>query len=235
MLHRSNLFQQISLSVQSANQFSSFFSDKINTLRWNLPLINVNLYSVPNKLPPKFSLFKQATFDEIKQLILSSPKSTCQSDPIPSNLLPHCFDNIVLIITRIVNLSLNYGSFPKVFKSAFVKPLFKKSNLDSNDLKNYRPILNLLFLSKFTEHIIANRLLSHLSSHNLMPNFQFAYWKFHFCETALLCVQNDIFVSLDACSTALPLPDLSAAFDTIDHCIFLNRLKNWFGVFMYCP
>ena len=125
------------------------------------------------------SSFKPVSFDEIKQLTLSSPKSTCQSDPKPSNFLPHCIDKIVPIITHIVNLSLNTGSFPKKFKSAFVTPLIKKSNLDSNDLKNYRPISNLLFLSKLTEHVIADRFWSHLSSHNLMSNFQSTYHKFH--------------------------------------------------------
>ena len=55
--------------------------------------------------------------------------------------------------------------------------------------------------------------------------------KYHFCETAHLRVQNDIFVSLDAGrSTALLPLDLSTAFDTIDHSILINRLKNWFVV-----
>ena len=50
-----------------------------------------------------------------------------------------------------------------------------------------------------------------------MSKFQSAYRRFHSCETALLGVQNHIFISLNAgCSTALLLLDLSAAFDTID-------------------
>ena len=103
--------------------------------------------------------------------------------------------------------------------------------INTNDLKNYRPISNLSFLSKFTERIITDRLLSHLFSHNLMSNFQSAYRKFHYCETALLHVRNDSFISLDAShSTALLLLELSAAFETIDHRILLNRLKHWFGV-----
>ena len=68
-----------------------------------------------------------------------------------------------------------------------------------------------------------------------MPNCQSIYRKFHSCETALLHVQNDIFVSLDAGrSTALLLLDLSAAFDTTDHSILINRLKNCLGVSSTC-
>ena len=101
--HRSNPSQQITPVIHSSDQFSSFCSDKIKTLRLNLPLININPFSVPDKLPPIFSSFKPAFFDEIKLLILSVPKFTCHSDPIPSNLLPHCIDSIVPIVTRNVN------------------------------------------------------------------------------------------------------------------------------------
>ena len=162
---------------------------------------------------------------------MSSPKSTCSSDFVPSNLLPLCIDATAPVITRIVNLSLSSGKFPKEFKYAAVKPLLKKPTLDSTDLKNYRPISNLSFLSKLVERIIANRLLTHLSSHDLLAKFQSAYRKFHSSETALVYVQNDILVALEAGhSTALLLLDLSAAFDTIDYNILIHRLKCWFGI-----
>ena len=171
VLHRSNPSQQIPLSIHSADQFSSFFSDKIKTIRLNLPLININPFSVPNKSPPIFSLFKPVSFDEIKLLILSISKSTCQLDPIPSYFLPYCIDSIVLIVTRIVNLSLNTCTFPNEFKSAFVKPLLKRLNLNLNDLKNYRPTSNLSFPSKLTERVIVDRLLPQLSAQKLKLKF----------------------------------------------------------------
>ena len=158
-------------------------------------------------------------------------KSTCLLDPVPSNLQRHCIDSIAPIITRIVNLSLSSNVFSKQLKSALVKPFLKKSNLDPNDLKNYRPISNLYFLSKLIERVIAVRLSSHLSSHNVMSKLQSAYRKFHFSEKALLYVQNDILASFDAGHfTALLLLDLSAAFDTIDHSILTHRLQPWFGI-----
>ena len=47
----------------------------------------------------------------------------------------------------------------------------------------------------------------------------------HSVETAIVCIQDDVLRSLDARKhVALVLLDLSAAFDTIDHCILLDEL-----------
>ena len=55
--------------------------------------------------------------------------------------------------------------------------------------------------------------------------------KHHSCETALLCVENDILKSIDnkQCFILLLL-DLLAAFDTVDHKILLHRLRSRFGI-----
>ena len=66
---------------------------------------------------------------------------------------------------------------------------------------------------------------------NISNPFQSAYRKLHSTETALLRIQNDILAAMDKGRvTALTLLDLSAAFDTIDHVILLDRLQNWFGI-----
>ena len=90
-----------------------------------------------------------------------------------------------------------------------------------NDIKNYRPISYLSFLSKLIERVNANQLQLHLSSNGLMSEYQSAYRKFHSSETALLRVQNDLLVSLDSGHSIALLLDLCAAFDTIDHNILL--------------
>ena len=59
-----------------------------------------------------------------------------------------------------------------------------------------------------------------------MDPLQSAYKKGHSTETALLKVQNDILIDIDNKHVAmLVMLDLSAAFDTIDHRVLLNRLK----------
>ena len=58
-------------------------------------------------------------------------------------------------ITRIVNLSLSEGVFPHQFRHSIVTPLIKKPSLPRNDLKNYRPVSGLNFISKVIERVVA--------------------------------------------------------------------------------
>jgi len=50
--------------------------------------------------------------------------------------------------------------------------------LDLSDLKNYRPVSNLPFLSKLLERVVQARLLVHLNGYNLLPCWQSAYCRF---------------------------------------------------------
>ena len=59
---------------------------------------------------------------------------------------------------------------------------------------------------------------------------QSAYRKYHSTETALIRIVNDIQRALDdQCESILVLLDLSAAFDTMDHAIYLERLRFCYG------
>jgi hypothetical protein len=230
ILHRSTSLPMPSLP-QLAERFSQFFSSKISRLRSALPLSNIDPFSIPNVPPTSFCQFSPITIDETRKLILASPPTNSPGDPIPTSLLISCIDAICPIITDIVNLSLKSGSFPSACKIASVTPLLKKTNLEPDDLKNYRPISNLSFLSKVIERVVSAQLTSHLTTNNLFNSNQSAYRKFHSTETALLSVQNDLLISMDnGLSSALLLLDLSAAFDTVDHSILLHRLENWFGI-----
>ena len=73
--------------------------------------------------------------------------------------------------------------------------------------------------------------MEHLSQNNLLNPFQSAYTKFHSTETTLLYIHDCIIRAISQQQvTGLCLLDLSAAFDTIDHSILLERLTSWFGI-----
>ena len=140
-------------------------------------------------------------------------------------------DILIKPITTIINLSLESGTFPLSFKEAHVTPLLNKSHPPVNNLKNYRPVSNLSFISKIIKKVVSNRLQAHINSNKLNKPMQSAYRKFHSTGTALLRVHNDISVYLDKGHvTALTLLDLFAAFDTIDHNTLTNGLAEWYGV-----
>ena len=120
---------------------------------------------------------------------------------------------------------------PSELKKAIVKPLIKKSSLDKENLKNFRPVSNLPFIGKIIEKIAVTQLDKHLTDYNLHEPLQSAYQANHSTETALLKVTNDILLALDNRKCAyLVLLDLSAAFDTIDHQVFLARLEQENGI-----
>ena len=163
--------------------------------------------------------------------ISNSPNTSCDLDPIPTTLLKKCNQAILPTITNIINLSLSTGVFPDQFKSCSLHPLLKKSNLDKENLSNYRPISHLSYISKLTERLVKNRLTEYLTKNSLLNPFQSAYTKFQSTETTLLSLHYFIIRAMSKQQvTGLCLLDLSAAFDTIDHSILLHRLKSWFGI-----
>ena len=203
-------------------------------LTLNIPSINyaLNIYLLflKTNVPVHLTEFALPDADEIRSIVMRSPSKSCSLDPLPTVLLKECIDVLLPIIMSIINSSLASGSVPSVFKSALVTPCIKKLKLDSNILNNYRPISNLRFLSKVLERAVLPQLLSYLHENKLYPEFQSAYRPCHSTETALLRVQNDLLRILDEGNEAfLILLDFSAAFDTIDHGLLLQRLEKRFG------
>jgi len=152
-------------------------------------------------------------------------------DFIPTSLIKDLHFAFSDIIARLANLSFTGGVFPDSYKSAVVTPIFKKPNLDRDDPANYLPISNLNNISKFLERLFLTRFQSHVCASDNFSSVQSAYRCHYSTETGLLHTMDSVFRSSDQGQPSLLVSFYtSAAFDTIDHSILLNRLQVGFGV-----
>ena len=210
-----------------ANDIGKFFVQKIERIRTKLDTATTT-DSSPSFEPPhsnsaQLASFKILSQKDVKSLIGKSSKKTCHLDPMPTPLVIECLDAPLPVIFRMINLSLQCGTFPDDWKLADVKPRLKKTGAQAL-FSNLRPISNLSFASKLTERAVFAQTHDHLITNKLYPKAQSAYCEFHSTETALLRVKNDILLNMNQQRvTLLILLYLSAAFDTVDHTILLNR------------
>ena len=220
--------------VDLANQFAHYFMSKIETIRTNMSSSATesdfpSLQYSRDKL--SWQTFTNVSEADVREIIAKSPCPSSLLDPLPSWLVKQQLDVLLPTITAIVNRSLAEGFVPESLKSAIVMPLLKKSNLDHNILKNYRPVSNLTFISKVLERVVAKQFNEHMTQNDLHEPLQSAYKRYHSTETALLKVHDDIMWAMERKGvTILLLLDLSSAFDTIDHKVLITRLHNILGV-----
>jgi len=213
-----------------ADNFANFFESKVNNLRRSLPT-DVTPPKISEKCRHSFSEFAKVSEDDVQKIIKSATITSCSLDPLPAELMKTCLPELLPTIIKIINASLTTGVVPSSLKHAVIRPLLKKAGLDNEVFSNYRPISNLPFLGKIIERVAVSQLQSYLSTNKLHSRMQSAYRKYHSTETAILRVQNDILCGLDQQQEAiLVLLDFSAAFDTIEHGVLLDRLSERYGI-----
>ena len=214
-----------------ANDFVEYFDTKIRNITASFPEAVGGDTPGVRDAGSMLRTFSHITEDDIRKLVMSGNSKCCQLDPIPTKLLKDCIDCILPIITRIVNQSITSSIMPLSLKSATVTPLIKKPTLDPDDKKNYRPVSNLAYISKLIEKAVVAQLQTHMKDNDLHPTHQSAYRKNHSTETALLRITNDILREMDCnkCSLIVML-DQSAAFDTVNLDVLINRLECTYGI-----
>jgi len=120
-----------------------------------------SVYNLKIKQCPNSIFIYPVTEEEMISLTKSlKVKPTAGDDDIPENLVKQCMQLIKGPLAHIYNLSLNSGVFPGIWKTAKVKPLYKKG--DKYDMKSYGQISIIPVFAKLLGRLMYNRIISFL-------------------------------------------------------------------------
>ena len=218
--------------VELANEFNEFYIKKIEKLRNSIPQADVNDTPIQGTKfeGEKLDVFAPTTIEELKEIINESGEKTSSEDPLPQAILRDVQGEILPLLMKLVNVSLAEGSIESI-QSSVIDPLLKKLGLDPEGRKNYRPVNNLVFLSKLIERVVKRRIDSHMEINTLFNKRGFGYKAYHSTETMMTGVVNEVLTGFDENKcTVMVFLDLSAAFDTIDIDKLINILSEEIGL-----
>ena len=151
------------------------------------------------KLLSKLNPHKASGPDKIKPIILKT---------LSTELSP--------ILEVLFQKSLEEGSLPSQWKSAYVSPIFKKG--EKSNPENYRPISLTCVLCKVLEHVVSSSIVKHFTNHNILYDLQHGFREKRSCVTQLVMLVNDLVTSIyNKEQVDLILLDFSKAFDKVSH------------------
>ena len=147
---------------------------------------------------------------------------------MPESLLKQGIQLIIRPLTHICNVSLRSGVFPDEWKSAKVKPLYKKG--DRYDIQNYRPIPIISVFAKLLERLMFNRLIHFLYENKNLTEAPNGFRKGKCLETA---VQLFVEIIQEASGKRINsigiFIDLTKALfsDTLNYIVLLEKLSSY--------
>ena len=97
-----------------ANHFASFFDDKKTRLRRELDStqpteLSVDVKDSCNSSLPKFSAVSE---DDVREVLKTSASKSSDLDPLPAKLFKQCQEELLPVITEVINKSLESGVVP---------------------------------------------------------------------------------------------------------------------------
>ena len=110
-------------------------------------------------------------------------------------ILNCCLSSIAPTLTIIINASLTSGTFPLIWKTAEVTPIFKQG--DHEKPENNRLISLLPILSKVCERIALNQFVPYLESNKRLSSKQSGNKQFHSTETSLVRTTDAVLEAID--------------------------------------
>ena len=164
--------------------------------------------------------------EEVERAIVVSKSSTATGpDGLTAIHLKHLGLRDLTYLTGLFNFSVNNAEIPVIWKRAVIIPILKPGKSADQGL-SYRPISLLSPIVKILERLIKPDVVAALPKHK----DQHAYTPLHSTVTALLPIATQIAIGFNdnkpARRTAVAALDISKAFDSVDHTLFIEEICN---------
>jgi hypothetical protein len=212
--------------LKIATEFNSFFTRVGKQISNSIPPVSKapEDYINYNRNIPNLNL-GNTTPEHIKKVISKfQPKTSCDVQGQSTKMIKFISNEISRPLSHVFNLSLSQGVFPEKLKKCRVIPVYKSG--DQLDVDNYRLISLLSSISKILEKIVADKLIYHLLSNDLLYNHQYGFLPKKSTEQNLLHIVNYITNALnDGMFCVGVFLDLRKAFDVCSLEILLKKLK----------
>jgi hypothetical protein len=209
-----------------ADHFNSFFTSIGKKISNNVQNVTVQPEDYINygRDIPEMALGNTTPEHILKIISKFKQKPSCDIHGVSTKMIKFIGPVIAKPLAHIFNLSLMSGTFPEMLKQCRVIPIFKSgSHLECD---NYRPISLLSSISKILEKIVAEKLLFHLTSNELLYTHQYGFIPNRSAEQNLLHIVNYVTEALNDGNYSVGVfLDLKKAFDVCSHSILLKKLK----------
>lgn len=210
--------------LKVSETFNSFFINAVEDLI--IPKIPPSNPDIATTEASSKFVFKPVNEHDVFKTISSlENKFSTGFDDIPMSLIKQSAIHILKPLAHLVNSSFISGIFPSKLKITKVIPIFKKGEL--KDISCYRPISLLPAFSKIFEKIVYSQLLKYLETNNLLDKEQHGFRPGKSTITAGVEFLKNIVDSIDNREKVVGIfLDLSRAFDSVSHCILIEKLKS---------
>ena len=157
-----------------------------------------------------------------------NPHKATGPDDMSCRLLKEYANEIAPVIQLLYQASINQGTLPSDWKTAYVVPILKKG--DKCKAENYRPVSLTSVVYKLMEHILCSNIHDHVDKKKILHDAQHVFRKHRSCESQLKLTVQDLANNIDnSGQTDVILLDFSKAFDKVPHERLLYKLE-FYGI-----
>ena len=185
--------------LEMSNVINTYYKEKIEDLVREIPVTNsdplgilkyhMNRWVGTEKYNKTFK-FNPVTLEDVKSVV-NDLSNTCATgdDEIHMKIIKDGIDKLGVYILRIVNLSINKGVFPNIWKLMKIIPNYKNKG-KRTDKSSFRPVCLLSNVSKILEKLLTLQMVKYFESNGLFHPHQFAYRKDRSTVEAMLLLHE---------------------------------------------